>query len=434
MKKHILLYSFLSLFFASHAQNIEPTASTNSETAIEKQNSTSETTQSKEEKKKDENDSAGKINTVWVPVLASSPASGFMLGVAPAITFIKGNPETTSISNYLGSVVYTSKKQLLLTFKGNLYLDNNEWLVMNDWRYFITSQPTFGLGTGPQSNKLVNDGIEYEDGLFSSGISESQMIKFNFLRLHQTAFKKIGDNNFFAGIGYHLDIHNKIDDQLLRMDTVPPSITSHYAYNTKRGINSDKYSLSGVSINGMYDTRDNTINTYKGRYAFLSLKFNPEFLGSSTYSSSLWTEYRDYFTLNKNRPRNLLAFWAYGNFQLDGDLPYLDLPALGWDQFGRSGRAYPQGRFRGQSLVYSELEWRFPLQKENDRWGGVVFANMNSASNTDANIKMFKHINTGVGAGLRFTIDKAKRQNICIDYAWGNYGAHGFYLSVNEAF
>jgi len=41
---------------------------------------------------------------------------------------------------------------------------------MGDWRFFITSQPTFGLGTGPQSAKLLGTGIEYdhlEDNLWN---------------------------------------------------------------------------------------------------------------------------------------------------------------------------------------------------------------------------------------------------------------------------
>jgi len=375
-----------------------------------------------------------KADIIWVPIIASNPATGWMFGVAPAISFTKGDPSTTSISSYLGSVVYTTKKQLLLTFKGNYFSEGNEWVLMNDWRYFITSQPTFGLGTGPQSARLVSSGLEYEDGAFSEGIDEAQFMKFNFLRLHQTLLKKITDKGLYLGVGYHLDIHSKIEDQLLDLEADTPAITSHYAYSEKYGFETDKYTLSGISANVLYDTRDNTINPYKGRYAFMSLKFNPEWLGSSKSSSMLWAEYRDYFTLKKERPRNLLALWAYGNFELGGTLPYMDLPSLGWDQFGRSGRAYPQGRFRGQSVLYSELEWRFPLQKNKEKWGGVLFANANSATNKDADINMFKYINTGVGAGVRFMLNTKNRTNLCLDYAFGNYGAHGFYLSVNEVF
>lgn len=169
-------------------------------------------------------------------------------------------------------------------------------------------------------------------------------------------------------------------------------------------------------------------------YGLVTLKANPKWLGSSKNSSTLWAEYRTYFNLKKERPRNILGLWLYGNFQLGGHLPYLDLPAQGWDQYGRSGRAYPQGRFRGESVLYGETEWRFPLQKDKNKWGGVLFLNATSATNTDADINMLKYINTGYGLGLRYMINEKSRTNICLDYGFGNYGSHGFYLSVNEVF
>ncbi|WP_276371924.1 BamA/TamA family outer membrane protein [Chryseolinea sp. H1M3-3] len=148
----------------------------------------------------------------------------------------------------------------------------------------------------------------------------------------------------------------------------------------------------------------------------------------------LWLEYRDYLHLSKNRPRHLVGFWTYGWFVTSGKVPYLDLPALGWDQFGRSGRAYTQGRFRGQNLIYNELEYRVPLQKVKDTWGMVVFVNGTTASNTDANIKLFDYYDVGYGAGLRVMINKKSRVNLSIDYAFGHYGAQGFYLGLNEVF
>ena len=64
-------------------------------------------------------------------------------------------------------------------------------------------------------------------------------------------------------------------------------------------------------------------------------------------------------------------------------MPYLILPALSYDQRGRSGRGYTQGRFRGTNLVYSEAEYRFPISACGGIIGGVVFANLTTASNTD---------------------------------------------------
>ncbi len=385
-----------------------------------------------EEKKKKEKKPDGFI---WLPVVASNPANGLMLGVAPSRNWLMGNPETTNYSSLLASIIYTTKSQLLLTLKGTLFADANDQLLMYDWRFFQTSQPTFGLGTGPNTAKLSSDGFEYEDGLFSEGIDEGQMMEFNFLRLYQTYFKRIGNGKgTYLGAGYHLDRHYSINDQLLKLDTVPPVITSSYAYSQKYGYNASNYTLSGISGNFLYDTRDNTVSPQKGIYGLVTYKYNPEFLGSYQSSSSLWTEFRNYFTLKKDRPRNLIGVWLYGNFQTSGDLPYMDLPAVGWDQFGRSGRAYTQGRFRGQSVMYSEAEWRFPLQKEKEKWGGVLFVNATTATNKDADIKAFDYINTGYGAGIRYMVNEKSRTNICLDYGIGNYGASGFYLSVNEVF
>lgn len=375
-----------------------------------------------------------KIKIIWLPVLASSPANGFMYGVAPSSNWLMGSAETTSYSSALGSLIYTTKKQFLFTFKGTMFFKDNKAILMQDIRYFKTSQPTFGLGTGPTTSKLASTGFEYEDGNYSKGIDEAQMMKFNFFRLHETFFKRFNSKGLYLGLGYHLDIHSKVEDELLDLESTPEVITSSYAYAVKHNFDPEGYVLSGVSFNGMYDTRDNTVSPYKGMYSLMTLKFNPKFLGSDKNSSTLWAEYRTYLNLKKERPRNLLALWCYGNFELGGTLPYLDLPALGWDQFGRSGRAYPQGRFRGQSLLYSEAEWRFPLQKEKEKWGGVLFVNATSATNTDASIKMFEYINTGYGLGVRFMLNEKSRTNLCLDYGFGNYGAHGFYLSVNEVF
>lgn len=393
------------------------------------QENAADTIPAQKEKKKSKN------KIIWMPVLASSPANGFMFGVAPAMNWKMGKkPETTSYSSLLGSVVYTTKKQFLFTLKGTVFFENNNAILMQDVRYFKTSQPTFGLGTGPATSKLASNGFEFDDGSFSNGIATSQLMKFNFFRLHETYFRRIKSSKIYAGLGYHLDIHSKIEDQLLKLDSTPPTITSHYAYSVDNDFKPEKYVLSGISANLLFDNRDNTVNPYKGNYELLTFKYNPTFLGSSKNSGTIWAEGRKFFGLSKARERNVLGVWLYGNFQIGGALPYLDLPSLGWDQFGRSGRGYPQGRFRGQSLLYGETEWRFPLQKTKEKWGGVLFLNSTSATNKAANIKIFDYLNLGYGAGIRFMISEKSRTNLCIDYGMGNYGSKGFYLSVNEVF
>jgi Omp85 superfamily domain len=372
-----------------------------------------------------------KVSIIPLPVIASTPATGFMYGIAPGASWYMGDKSNTRVSSALGTVIYTTKKQLILTLKANTYLAADSWILLTDVRYLITSQPTYGLGTGPSSAKPIGQGIEYPDGAFSTPIPDEQMIEFNYLRLHQTALMRYKESFFYLGLGYHLDYHSDIKDNLF---SLPDSITSHYAYSTAKGFNVEKYTTSGISLNAMYDSRDNAINPYSGRYAFVNLRINPEFLGSTKSSSLLWYEYRDYFSFNENRPRHMLAFWTYGWFVTSGDVPYLDLPALGWDQFARSGRAYAQGRFRGEDMMYGEVEYRIPLQKNKDTFGAVVFANATTASNRLGNINLFDYMDFGYGAGLRIMINKKSRANLALDIAFGENGASGFYLGINEAF
>lgn len=267
-----------------------------------------------------------KVKIIPMPVLAANPTSGWMFGLAPGANWYMGDPSTTNISSGLGTVIYTTKKQFIFTAKTNVFLKDNGWNLLGDWRYFITSQPTYGLGTGPQSSKPIGQGITFSDNAYDP-IEAAQMMKFNYLRFHETVLKRVPETPFYYGLGYHLDFYNKIDDQLLNLDS--NKTTSHYSYNTAKGLPTDQYTMSGISVNAMYDSRDNAINPYKGRYAFVNLRINPSFLGSTKSSSILWVEYRDYLHLSKERPRHLIGFWGYGWFVTSGDVPYLNLPAVG---------------------------------------------------------------------------------------------------------
>jgi outer membrane protein assembly factor BamA len=225
---------------------------------------------------------------------------------------------------------------------------------------------------------------------------------------------------------------SNIDDKQLNVDS--NQLTYHYTYQREIGMPIDGYTQSGISLNASLDSRDNVANPYNGRLAMASFRINPNFLGSTESSTQLWLEYRDYFNLDKDRPRNLLAFWAFGWFATSGKVPYMFLPAVGWDMFGRSSRPHTMGRFRGEDLVYSELEWRFPLQRTKDRFGGVVFVNATTASSRTESVNLFNYFGVGYGVGLRYMISPKNRVNISLDYGRGVNGASAIFLNLNEMF
>lgn len=370
-----------------------------------------------------------------LPAVASNPANGWMFGLAPSASWYMGNPANTKLSNMVGNLLYTTKKQWILSSRHNIFLSDNQTILIGDWRYFITSQPTYGLGSS-----TPND-FDSDPTKFPNFHGEQQM-DFRLTRFYETFLKRIGSSNFYLGPGYHLDIHHKIRN-FLSEDSGEFLNFSHDEYNRSKGFSTEKYTLSGFSLNFVLENRDKAVSPYEKNFAWIQWKVNPEFLGSSQSSSILLLDYRHYFNLNPNRKRNLIGVWGMGNFLVSGNLPYMSLPSIGWDMFGRSGRGYAQGRFRGENMVYGEAEWRFPLQRNKDTFGGTLFINgaTFSGAKRESGLagnnnyeRLFDQINPGYGLGLRVMINKEKRTTITADYGFGQKGNSGFYLNINETF
>ncbi len=372
----------------------------------------------------------GVKNLSLLPVLGYSPANGFVAGGALSVTEFLGNPKTTALSAALINVSITTKQQVLLNLRYDVFTPDNQWHISGDNRFLFFTQPTYGLGIY---------GLNDESYTFSwNGISTTthgsleQPMSFNYLRIYDTFLKQVADH-WYAGLGVAIDYNFKIRDESLKLDS-PVHLTSNYIYSTEFGFNPQQYSANGLSFQILHDGRDNPVNAYKGSYFNLSFRVSPKLFGSTQNSTVLYYEYRTYINVNKAIPQNLIAFWVWGENVTSGHLPYLALPALTWDTYNRSGRGYIQGRFRGNNMLYGESEFRFRLTK-NGLLGGVTYVNLTTASNPlpYSNQPMFYSVAPGVGAGLRIKMNKKDRTNIVIDYGRG-YGFAGIYFNIRETF
>jgi outer membrane protein assembly factor BamA len=373
----------------------------------------------------------GSRNISLLPVLGYSPANGMVLGVTVSATKYLGDPKTTQLTTALLNVSVTTKEQVIMGLRYDLYTPGNKWYISGDNRLLFFTQPTYGLGIY---------GLHSQPYSFSwNGISGttkgdlSQPLKYNYLRLYETFLRRISDSHWYAGMGAMIDHNFKIQDESLKLDS-PVHITSHYTYSKYYGFDPSQYSTIGLSAQVTHDSRDNSINPYKGYYLNLSYRVNPRFFGSSQNSSMLYYEYRTYINVNKDIPRNLIAFWFWGTSVLSGHVPYLELPSISWDTYNRSGRGYIQGRFRGNNMLYAESEFRFRITKDG-LLGGVTFIDCTTASNPlpYASQNLFNTIAPGGGVGLRIKMNKADRTNITADYGIG-HGFSGIYLNIREAF
>jgi outer membrane protein assembly factor BamA len=366
-------------------------------------------------------------NLSLLPIIGYGPANGFVIGAAVSVTNLLGNKNTTQLSSALVSVSLTTKEQLLLCARSNIYLPGNEWYIPGDVRLLLFAQPTYGLGIYGL-NETLNFNI---DGTDLSRSVLQQPMRFNYIRFYETVLREIFPH-WYAGMGINIDDHFAIQDQSLKLDTPNPVITSNYFYSKKYGFDPLHYSTNGLALQITEDSRDNPINAYRGIYASLSFRVNEKIFGGSQNSTMLYAEWRNYVPLAKTKPGLVLAFWSWGQFVTSGNVPYLALPAIGWDTYGRSGRGYVQGRFRGVNMVYGETEFRMPISR-NGLFGAVAFLNATTASNPNTGQTLFNSLAPAYGVGLRIKMNMKDRTNICIDYGRGR-DSHGLYFNIQETF
>jgi hypothetical protein len=343
-----------------------------------------------------------------LPVIGANPSAGFIYGGGLTYAYTSELPNARA-SNISSNVSYSTKGLMNLNIKSNLFSIRDRLFLNGDWRFFIISETTYGLG--------------------SSTKNTGQRLRYDFSRFHETASWRI-IRNFFAGIGIHYDRQFKIYDNTADTAAVR---SYHYNYSIQHNFNPVQYTMSGFSINLIYDSRDNPINAYKGQFVNLNYRINNSIFGSTQNSSIFFIDYRAFLPVGDIEHHNVFAFWIYANSVASGNVPYLMLPAIGYDQRQKSGRGYAFGRFRGESMVYGETEYRFSISRRTGILGGVIFSNFVTTTNRNAGINLFEYIQPAYGAGLRLLLDKISRTRLQLDGAMGG-GRPTIYFGIRETF
>ena len=343
------------------------------------------------------------------PTFGSQPSTGVTAGVSADLAAYLGDARSTHISSMSAGLKVSVKNQVLGSVRFRAFSNRDRWLFQGDDRLWRTSEDTFGLGGGTPSSALDN-------------------VKYNHMRVFQTVSRNIA-SNLFLGVG--LDLSDISD---VRPGTGPSSDWSTSAYVTytqAHGFALAGQRSSGPSVAVSYDTRDNQINAYEGVLASVSYRtFVDGFLGGDSDWQELYIDARTYQPLTRDA-RHRLAFWFVGDLVTRGAAPYFDLPSTGTPD--RLGRGYADGRYRGEHLLYGEVEYRGSLTRSG-LLGVVAFFNLTTIDNVQSGERLFESFAPGGGAGLRVLLNKRTRSNFCMDYGWGKDGSRGFYLYIQEAF
>jgi outer membrane protein assembly factor BamA len=325
-----------------------------------------------------------------LPTIGASPASGVSAGLLLSRQG-RSREAGSRVSLLTIGASYSTQHRAILTMRTDRHLRDDVWHLVGDWRAYAFTERTYGLGSDTTSETSID-------------------VPLYWGRAYTTLYRRIAGHVAIGG-GFHFDARQAHD----LGDEAPVDSRTSYA--------------SGVSIDVEHDTRDTAVNPARGWFARASVTWFTRALGSTQSWRELQSEGRAYRRLPSSR-RQILAVWGLAWLTLDGKPDYFNLPSIGWDLYGRTGRGYAAGRYRGRGWLYGEAEYRVDVLRSG-LVGAVAFVNASTLS--DARDRYGRWLPAG-GAGLRVKLDKVHGSNLAVDYGWGVDGSRGVFLALNEAF
>ncbi|MEO5910780.1 MAG: hypothetical protein ABIP95_07820 [Pelobium sp.] len=335
-----------------------------------------------------------------VPIIGFSQEAGLQFGAAGIYSFYTDfENKKTKASQIYGVLAFSTKKQLQLSFKADVWAKQNDYHYLIETKYY--DQPFNFYGTGNIAPLINQDRLNLKR-----------------LRLNAELERKIA-NRLYLGGGVEYENLVYEDKKIGGIYTTDPTLVD------KNG--GEFLFFKATSV---YDSRDNISYTSKGLYFKGQFGVAPNFFGSPNYKGTRFTaDVRNFYKLNGKLNLGLNA--TFESLNSSDPIPFYTLRQLGNDQFMR---AYYTGRYRDENLITSQAELRF---RPIPRFGLVAFGGAGKVyKNGDFDGNSFKPT---YGLGARIFFDLEKGLALRIDYALGDKPTgekriSGFYLSLGEAF
>ncbi|MCB1183228.1 BamA/TamA family outer membrane protein [bacterium] len=332
-------------------------------------------------------------STVYLPVLGSTPDTGFMFG-AVALRFFYPDHDAPDPrpSVFSPTFVYTARSQMLIYLGVDLVWDANRNELEFVPSYIDFPDSYFGIGrdADPDADEVTYDGRSVAADL---------------------RFARAVRGDWRLGL----------DGRAVRQETGNFSPAGASSLGGLAGTGTSTLVKLGPSL--ALDSRDNTWSPRRGLWLHGVWRFAGKALGSDYALDEVVVDLRGYRSLG---PDLILAGQTLLTRQT-GAVPFWALPRLGGDE---GLRGYRGALYRDRTCALARAELRRDALW--GRLGGVVFAGVGDVAPDPSALTLAGRLWT-VGGGLRFMIDTRERVNIRADVGFGN-GDAGFFLSLGEAF
>ena len=331
------------------------------------------------------------LQAVIVPILFSTPETGFGGGAGAQLFFLRqSNIYNARLSNVFTNVIYTVNNQFILDIKPQLYFNKGDFFLDGAYKYKVYPNLFWGIG-----NKTLDSSEEVYD--MTSTEFRVALLK----RLPPSL------NFGFEFVYQNHDVTEVEEGGLLASGNIDGS---------------NKAIISGLGVIFNLDSRDQLESPKSGYLVQMNARFSSEVWGATSSFNKYIADLRAYFPVS-DKGTFAAQFYNESTF---GNIPF---QGLAWYGGGDRARGYFKGRFIDNHMYVLQAEYRHQLAA---RWAVAGFGLLGEVSNERRDF--FDAIRPSFGGGIRFKIIKNQNTLVRLDMAFGTNGNRGFYFGVNEAF
>lgn len=316
-----------------------------------------------------------------MPFMSYNNNLKFMLGAVPMVMY-KLNPRDTISPKSLSGVtaVYTTNNSYFVGFFNKFYFNEDKW------------RGTFFMALGDINSQFF--GGELEDADFYNYATNAKIFSIGVQRKLKS--------NLYGGLTYTYANYNTIFED---------------------GIADESNTVTnGLELNTLFDTRDNVYYPTSGNMIRARWINYGEWFGNEVEANKINTSFNKYFSVRNNK--DVFAARFSGVFGL-GDIAFEQQTTVG----GKDIRGYSEGKYRGNTVVALQAEYRLNFA---ERMGVVGFLGAATLYGTDNEAFEGKFL-PGGGVGFRYRAFKAVKFNIGVDAALGK-DDWGINFRIGEAF
>ena len=327
------------------------------------------------------------------PTIAFTPETRWEIGVSALYVYYAQRDTTNRLSELDAFTFITQEQQYGLWLDHALYSDQSKWLFLGQVR--LQQFPLLYYGIGPDTPG-----------------EELARVDAGSINVRERLLRKIV-SSLFAGVELDYQRLSGVNFNVLSPDflTLPPG--------------NDGSTNLGLGLGLVYDNRHNVLNVREGFFGEVGFLRYDDAWGSDFSFTSYFLDARFYRPVRKSQ---VLAYQLYAS-NVAGEVPFNQLSLMGGESLMRG---YYLGRYRDNTLLATQVEYRFLPLPFSRRWGAAAFLGAGGVAPAPREINLGNWVVSG-GAGVRFLIFPAKDIYTRFDVAFTAEGP-GYYFFIGEAF